>query len=257
MNNLKLSLVQINLAWENKKENLSRIRQLINKEQPVSDIILLPEMFSTGFSMNPAPHAESMSGDTVQWMTELAENFNTLVCGSIIIKSDSEFVNRFIAVSANGVHAYYDKRHLFRMANEETFYKQGTQRVVFSWRGWRILPQICYDIRFPVWIRNQNDYDLALFVANWPEPRKDVWRSLLVARSIENQAYVAGVNRIGSDKNDINHSGDSMFINPKGNILADAGNEERVLTTTLSLDELEKFRIKFPAHIDKDSFTIT
>lgn len=257
MNDLKLSLVQCNLIWEDKNQNLSNIRKQVFKNKTIADIILLPEMFSTGFSMNPAPLAESMSGSTIQWMTELAKDSNSLVCGSLIIETDSVFVNRFVAVCSEGVHAFYDKRHLFRMGNEESFYKMGDERVVFNWKGWRILPQICYDIRFPVWIRNQGDYDLALFVANWPEPRKNVWKTLLVARALENQAYVAGVNRIGRDNKDINHAGDSMVIDPKGGILSDSGSQETVLSTILSYDELERFRTKFPAHLDKDTFTIS
>jgi len=257
MNDLKISLVQSNLIWEDKKQNLANFRRQILLENTGADIILLPEMFSTGFSMNPAPLAESMSGSTIQWMTELARDINSLVCGSLIIETNSVFVNRFVAVSSEGVHAYYDKRHLFRMGNEESFYKMGDERIVFNWKGWRILPQICYDIRFPVWIRNQGDYDLALFVANWPEPRRDVWRTLLVARALENQAYVAGVNRIGRDNNGVNHSGDSMILDPKGVILSDSGSQETVLSTTLSYDELERFRAKFPAHLDRDTFSIS
>ena len=257
MEDLNISLVQCNLIWEDKEQNLTNIRRQIFDQETIADIILLPEMFSTGFSMNPAPLAESMSGSTIQWMTDLAKDSDSLICGSIIIEINSAFVNRFVAVSSEGVHAYYDKRHLFRMGHEESFYKMGDRRVVFTWKGWRILPQICYDIRFPVWIRNQGDYDMALFVANWPEPRREVWKTLLVARALENQAYVAGVNRIGIDNSGINHYGDSMIIDPKGAILSETGNQEIVLSATLSYDELERFRTKFPAHLDRDAFTIS
>jgi len=254
--NLNICLLQANLIWEDKEANLNMFEQMISSLNAPADIILLPEMFTTAFSMNPEPLAESMDGLGIKWMLEKSRQTNSLIAGSLIIKEDEDYFNRFIAMSPDGIIASYDKRHLFRMSEEETSYKQGFNRIVFEWRGWRILPQICYDLRFPVWIRNQDDYDLILFVANWPEPRRDVWRTLLLARAIENQAYVAGVNRIGKDHNMVNHAGDSMIISPKGVIIKDSGKKSGSFYAKLSNRELMKFREKFPVHLDRDSFSI-
>lgn len=256
MNELKLSLVQLNLVWENKKANLKKIEKMIGQDSEKGKIILLPEMFSTGFSMNPDGLAEPMNGDTVLWMRELASKMDSLLAGSLIISENGKYFNRFIAMSSEGVVAQYDKRHLFRMAHEESVYTPGSSRVVFNWKGWRILPQICYDIRFPVWIRNQDDYDLSLFVANWPSPRRDVWRNLLVARALENQSFVAGVNRIGMDNKGIYHSGDSKVIDPKGSDVIDCSDHECMSTVSLNLDDVSTFRDKFPAFKDRDNFII-
>lgn len=256
MNNLRISLIQSDLYWEDKIRNLDTFRNLLLASQTKADIFLLPEMFSTGFTMNPNDLAESVTGETVSWMKELASTTNALIAGSIVIKEDGHFFNRFLAVSSHGIIASYNKRHLFRMAGEESHYTRGSERIIFSWRGWRILPQICYDIRFPVWIRNRQDYDLALFVANWPEPRRDVWMNLLKARALENQAYIAGVNRIGTDNKGVFHSGDSLLLDPKGSSLAEAGNRTAVITADLSMPELNRFRQKFPAHLDQDDFLI-
>ena len=258
MDKLRLLLIQPDLAWEDKAENLACISALIEKRTQDADIIVLPEMFSTGFSMRPVELAEGMTGKTIQWMKEKAQSTNSLLTGSLIIEENGLYYNRFLAYSPQGLVAQYDKRHLFRMSGEESSYQSGDQRIVFEWKGWRILPQICYDLRFPVWIRNQNDYDLALFVANWPAPRRDVWRSLLIARAIENQAYVAGANRVGMDNKKINHIGDSLIIHPKGNIIQEIDSEQHgLLESSISLNELSSFIKKFPAQLDRDEFHIT
>ncbi len=197
-----------------------------------------------------------MDGLAIEWMHERARETNSLIAGSLIIREELDYYNRFIAMAPDGIVATYDKRHLFRMGNEDAHYKAGKTRIVFEWKGWRILPQICYDLRFPVWIRNQDDYDLILFVANWPEARRLVWRTLLTARALENQAFVAGVNRTGTDKKNTNHAGDSLVINPKGEIINDLGNDSAYSCTMLPIDELHKLREKFPVSQDKDSFNI-
>lgn len=254
---MKISLVQTDLIWEDKQQNLAQIRRLVDTISDPQDLIVLPEMFSTGFTMEPAGLAEETNGATFHWMQQLASETNALIAGSLIISDQGKYFNRFLAVSPKGLVSQYDKRHLFRMAGEETAYTKGQERVVFSWRGWRILPQICYDIRFPVWIRNRQDYDLALFVANWPEPRRDVWLTLLKARALENQVYIAGVNRIGIDGKGNNHVGDSMVLDPKGQVLTEAGSESRVISANLSLEELIRFREKFQVALDQDQFEIT
>ena len=256
MDNLNICLLQTDLVWENKEANLSIFEKMIKALRIPADIILLPEMFSTGFSMNPGPLAESMEGPSLKWMLEKAGETGSLIAGSLIIQEGNDYFNRFIAVSTDGVIASYDKRHLFRMSNEETHYKAGNSRTIFEWKGWRILPLICYDLRFPVWIRNQDDYDLILLVANWPEPRQNVWRTLLVARALENQSFVAGVNRIGKDNKKVNHAGDSLIISPKGMIIKDAGNYSDSFSADLSKEELIQFREKFPVDRDRDSFRI-
>lgn len=253
---LNICLLQSDLSWENKSLNLASFAAMISSRKETVDIFVLPEMFSTGFSMNPKLLAESMKGSSLEWMQEKAKETDALIVGSLIIKEDSNYFNRFIAMSPKGVIACYDKRHLFRMGEEETHYKAGTDRIVFEWRAWKILPQICYDLRFPVWMRNQDDYDLILLMANWPEPRREVWKSLLLARAIENQSYVAAVNRIGKDDKMINHAGDSMIIGPKGNIIADSGNLSGAITAKLSMDELLRFREHFPVKLDSDSFSL-
>ncbi|MCK5821901.1 MAG: amidohydrolase [Bacteroidales bacterium] len=256
MDKLHICLLQTDLEWENKIANLEMFEHMILALNTPADIIVLPEMFTTGFSMNPAQLAENMDGSSIKWMLKQSRNTNSLIVGSLIIQEGSDYYNRFIAMSPDGIIAQYDKRHLFRMGDEETVYKPGLSRTIFEWRGWRILPQICYDLRFPVWIRNQDDYDLILFVANWPESRRDVWRTLLVARALENQAYVAGLNRTGKDNNMINHCGDSLVVNPKGEIIKDLGGKSVSFTAELPKTELLNFRKKFPVYLDQDSFNI-
>jgi omega-amidase len=254
MSDLKVSLLQINPKWEDKDHNLRHIDELLTKTPFECDLLVLPEMFSTGFTMNPEPHAESTHGQTLAWMQEWAQKQSCLVAGSIIVKEAGDFYNRFVAVSSEGLVAQYDKRHLFRMGGEESHYASGSERIVFSWRGWRILPQICYDLRFPVWQRNQNDYDLMVLVASWPKPRQAVWNNLLVARSLENQTYVIASNRIGADNNGIEHAGDSQVIDPKGQIMVHVGEEEGLIHAQLSFENLQQFRTKFPAYLDRDLF---
>lgn len=255
MPNLKVSLLQHPLVWMDGPANLRHFdRQLetVNGR----DIIVLPEMFTTGFAMEAA--TQSLPEETVvAWMQAKARQTNALIAGSAALQTPAGAVNRFLLVEPEGNVHRYDKRHLFRMAEEHHHYQAGTTRVVFEWCGWRILPLVCYDLRFPVWSRNQNDYDLALYVANWPAPRSLHWQALLVARAIENQAYVAGCNRVGTDGNGHHYRGDSRVVSPQGEILATAEPHQATrIDADLSLAALKEYREKFPAWQDADPFTL-
>jgi omega-amidase len=256
-NELSIAIVQTSLVWENIEANLSRFNHLIRgiKNQP--HIIVIPEMFTTGFTMNVNHMAEPLGGRTVNWMLEIANQKNFAVAGSIIVEDDDKYYNRFLFVTPSGDIFQYDKRHLFSLGNEHLQFTKGTRRVVFEYLGWRILPQICYDLRFPVWSRNCNDYDLMINVANFPGSRRKVWNTLLLARALENQCYVLGANRIGSDGMDIDYTGDSQLINARGQIIAQLKpNEEGIIYGTFNLSELVEFRKKFPILPDADEFEI-
>ncbi len=227
-----------------------------------TDIIILPEMFTTGFSMNAMAHAEEMDGRAMSWMQKMAANKDAVIVGSMMMKESGLYYNRLIWMHPNGQYEVYDKRHLFRMANEQDHYTAGTSRVIIQLKGWNICPLICYDLRFPVWSRNrlldsEYDYDVLIYVANWPERRAHAWRSLLVARAIENQSYVIGVNRIGKDGNDVMYSGDSAVIDFTGERLSRTERYgDRCETVTISKEDLQNFRTSFPAALDADQFTI-
>lgn len=255
---LKITFIQTNLHWENRDENLQLFSQKISSLQEQTDLIVLPEMFSTGFTMNNKALSEKMGGKTFEWMKRMAKEKNCVLTGSIIIEEDGKYFNRLIWMRTDGTFETYDKRHLFRYANEQDHYTAGDKKLIVELKGWKICPMICYDLRFPVWIRNRNnEYDILLFVANWPERRNHPWKTLLMARAMENQAYVIGVNRIGNDGNAIYHSGDSAAINFKGEIISKTKpHEESVETITLSKTELEDWRKNFPAWMDADKFTV-
>ena len=254
---LKITIVQSNIHWENKNENLEMFSRMIRDMVQHTDLVILPEMFSTGFSMQPALLSEHINGPTVSWMGEIAREHNAVVTGSIIISEKNKFMNRLIWMPPDGNLKYYDKRHLFRMGEENQYYSGGSGKLIINWKGWRFRPLVCYDLRFPVWSRNRNDYDMLIYVANWPEARRKVWKNLLVARAMENQAYVVGVNRVGIDGRDISYAGDSMIIDPRGNIVSEINAyDESVKTISLSLNELIAFRDKFPVHLDADDFRI-
>ncbi|MGP1124133.1 amidohydrolase [Serratia sp. CY47444] len=253
MSTLKITLLQQPLVWRDGLANLAAFDALL---APIAgrDLIVLPEMFTTGFAMD-ASESALPEQQVIDWLRSWAVKSHALIGGSVALKTPEGAVNRFLLVEPGGqVHAY-DKRHLFRMAGEHLHYQAGNRREIFEWRGWRILPQICYDLRFPVWARYQQDYDLALYVANWPAPRSHHWQTLLTARAIENQVYVAGCNRVGEDPNGLSYSGDSLIISPQGEILADAepGAATR-LDAELSLETLQSYRSAFPAWRDADSF---
>ncbi len=255
---LKIGAIQADLAWQNPSKNKAGFERLLpNLVTQNVDLVVLPEMFTTGFTMQVEQFAEDMQGSAVQWLQNCAKTYGFLLTGSLIIKENGQFFNRQMFAFPSGELQWYDKRHLFRMGGEDKHYTAGKQRVVVSYKGWRILPQICYDLRFPVWARNRNDYDVLLYIANFPTPRRQVWNTLLSARAIENQCYVVGCNRIGVDGNDLPHSGDTQVLSPKGKILAKATqNTPTSLLATLDKSELDSFREKFPVHLDADYFEI-
>ena len=258
MTDLKITLIQSNLHWEDKEKNLQMFSEKISSIREETDIIVLPEMFSTGFTMNAGSMAEKMNGITVNWMKEISEIKNCVVTGSLIIEEDGKYFNRLIWMQPDGLD-FYDKRHLFSYAGEDKTYNQGKNKIVKTVKGWKVMPLVCYDLRFPVWSRRskQNDYDLLIYVANWPEKRVFAWQQLLIARAIENQCYVAGLNRTGNDGNDFYHSGESAVLNFLGeNVLKMNANEEFVHTAILSKDDLENFRKQFAFFQDGDEFNI-
>lgn len=257
---MKITLVQANLHWEDKTRNLAAFSKPL-EQIAETDLIILPEMFTTGFSMRSKDLAETMGGDTIQWMKIKSAEKKAIVTGSFICEENGKYYNRLVWMQPDGTFATYDKRHLFRMGNEEQHYHAGDKRLIVEYKGWRINPLICYDLRFPVWCRQPSGsplFDLQIFIANWPERRSMPWKSLLTARAIENQCFVAAVNRIGSDGNDVPHSGDSQLLNFKGETLSSLSpNAEGTETLTLSLEELKEFREQFPAYRDADRYEIT
>ena len=260
---LRICLVQMDLAWENPDQNRSHAANLLRDQAGKHDLIILPEMFTTGFSMNPKKLAESAGDpDTLAWMQFHAAKLGAIVVGSFIIEENGKYYNRLMVVGQEGLVVKYDKRHLFRMSGEHEVYTAGDELPVFSLNGWRICPMVCYDLRFPVWSRNGMNpegrmwYDLLLYVANWPERRVAHWKALLQARAIENQVWVAGVNRVGQDGNDIVYSGDSMIIDALGTIVAHEVGKEGLLTATLEWEALADYRERFPAWADADRFEL-
>ena len=271
MSDLRFTLVQTRLHWEDKAANLQMLEQCIEVAPAPLQVVVLPEMFSTGFSMNAAALAEEMDGATVAWMKRVAAEKKIILTGSIIAKEPAggqmQYFNRLVWMLPNGQMAWYDKRHLFAYAGEDQHYTAGNKRLVASVNGWKINLQVCYDLRFPVWARQQTgvdaagnrqpEYDVLIYVANWPERRKHAWRTLLQARAIENQCYVIGVNRVGNDGNDVYHSGNSMVVDAMGEILFEAEHEELTQTITLSQERLNEQRQRLPFLKDADSFSIT
>jgi predicted amidohydrolase len=255
MQNLEVKLVQCELAWEQPADNRRQMQDIIEDEERGSDLVVLPEMFTTGFSMNAIGNAEPPGGATEQWLRQLAVDRNCALAGSIAVQGDGGVYNRLLFATPDGVQ-HYDKRHLFRMAGEHKRYLAGDSRVIVQWRGWRILLQVCYDLRFPVFSRNRSDYDLALYVANWPAPRRLHWRQLLIARAIENQACVVGVNRVGSDARGLDYSGDSLAIAADGTLLADMGSDAGTASALLDGAALMEYREAFPCHLDADLFEL-
>ena len=270
MNDLKITIIQSDLHWENKEANLLLLEDRLRNLDEKTEIVVLPEMFSTGFSMRPQDLAETMDGETVEWMREMAAQYRIVLTGSIIVEEDGRFYNRMIWMLPNGQAAHYDKRHLFAFAGEDKFYSAGNKRLIAQAKGWKINLQVCYDLRFPVWGRQQlhgnmdvnsdNDrsleYDILIYVANWPQRRSHAWKTLLCARAIENQCYVVGVNRVGKDGNDVYHSGNSMIIDPLGEVMYHMADEEDSFTITLQKEHLETVRTKFPFWKDADDFNL-
>ncbi|MDX5422155.1 MAG: amidohydrolase [Hymenobacteraceae bacterium] len=255
--NLRVTIIQTALHWQDATANRQMFSEKLAATQPATDLIVLPEMFTTGFSMNAAELAEEADGPTLQWMKDEAARYSAVLTGSVIVKEGENYYNRLYWVRPDGTHEHYDKRHLFRMAKEHHTYTAGKEKLLVELKGWNICPLVCYDLRFPVWSRNtQSQYDLLLYVANWPKPRANAWSTLLQARAIENLSYVVGVNRVGTDGNGHPYSGDSAIIHPKGYKLLETTEVEGVHTITLSKEELTEFREAFPAHLDADDFTL-
>lgn len=291
MSTLTITTIQSNLHWEDKEANLRMFDQKI-RSLPKTEIVVLPEMFSTGFSMQPEKLAETMDGATVAWMKKIAAEKRIILTGSLIIEEEGKYYNRLIWMLPNGQYGIYNKRHLFGYANEDQHYASGNKRLIASVKGWKINLLVCYDLRFPVWSRQQQvvesttndpttslgagagaqtqdifptppvqktqtpEYDLLFYVANWPERRIHAWKTLLQARAIENQCFVVGVNRVGNDGNNIYHSGDSMVVDPLGTVLYTKSHDEDIFTITLKKDDLEEVRNKLPFLKDADYFFI-
>ena len=256
---MTITLLQPNLFWHDPVANRAHLEEQIFSLPQPTDLIVLPEMFTTGFTMAARAVAEPMGLTTLRWLRQMAAQTNAVVTGSYAVREgQNTFFNRLVWMQPDGQFDTYDKRHLFRMAGEHEIYSAGNQRLIKEWRGWRICPLICYDLRFPVWSRNiqPNPYDLLLYVANWPAPRQHVWNTLLQARAIENLSYVIGVNRVGTDGTGLTYAGGSAVIDFTGNVLFRAGDVEMVHQKTLSLAELRAFRVRFPADLDADSFTL-
>ena len=252
-NDLSVTLVQLDLSWEQPAQNIANIEALLEKETLQTDLIVLPEMFTTGFTMQAAAFAETMqSSQTLTWLATCAKKHDAAVVGSFIVTENENFYNRLIFMRPDGTYEKYDKRHLFAKANEDKHYTQGTEKLVVTWRGWRMMPLICYDLRFPVWSRNTMDYDLLIYIANWPQRRHSHWRSLLVARAIENQCYTIGVNRVGNDNTDLYHLGGSAVIDPYGERDVEINFVPHVVQTNLSANYLIKTRTELPFLKDRD-----
>ena len=257
MQHLKLALLQVEIAWQNAVKNRINYSEKINEISETVDVIVLPEMFSTGFSMHPEGISETMQGETVNWMKKMASEKNTAICGSLIISEENKYYNRFIFVHPSGEIEYYNKRHLFTLAGEEKVYTAGAEKVIIEYKGWKICPQVCYDLRFPVWARNTENYDVLIYVANWPKRRVVAWDTLLKARAVENMCYVVGVNRVGFDANNFEYSGHSAVFDCLG---------EQIVTTTpnsacfeiveLQKEHISKVRNKLNFLNDMDTFEI-
>lgn len=249
---LNITLVQTDIVWMNSTQNLNNLDiQLSNID---TDLIVLPEMFTTGFCMDPYKVAENMNSKSVTWMKQTAKKLNCAICGSLSIEDNGNYYNRFLFVTPSGIEAIYDKKHLFTYGKEDTVYTAGTKPVTINYKGWNIKPFVCYDLRFPVWSRNTNNYDIALYVANWPAKRAFSWNSLLTARAIENMCYVVAVNRIGTDGNNLQYQGDSKVIGPLGQFIIDLKNTNSIQQINLQKGILNKIRTQFGFLNDIDNF---
>ena len=256
---LNLAIVQGPMVWQDIPANLAYYAKLLMPlaQQPKVDLIVLPEMFNTGFSMDSAKLAEPVDGLTTQWLQQQAANYNAVICGSFIVKvAENDYRNRLLWVEPNGTYQLYDKRHLFRMAGEHQYFTPGSQQLTVELNGWRIRPLICYDLRFPVWSRDPETTDLLIYVANWPAARRNAWNRLLPARAIENLCYLAATNRTGQDDKGYPYSGDSQVLDFMGEPLVQANAQDGVFVTTLSAQKLADFKQKFPAYLDADTFSL-
>jgi len=262
MQDITITIFQSNLIWQDTERNLSQFSEKLDALKEKTDLIILPEMFNTGFVTTPEEIHPKSKEITFEWMKKYAHKLQCMITGSIIVKDKDKYFNRLIWMQPNGFFFTYDKRHLFRMGGEHNHFSSGKEQLTVNLKGWKIRPLICYDLRFPVWSKNRyenghHEYDILLYVANWPHSRANVWKTLLTARAMENQAYTIGVNRIGNDANKLAHSGDSMLIDAKGTCIASIPeNIEGHITKTLSYNDLKEFRTKFHVGLDWDNFNI-
>ncbi|HJN06882.1 MAG TPA: nitrilase-related carbon-nitrogen hydrolase [Bacteroidales bacterium] len=263
MQDLKILAFQADLAWENPEKNRLEFEKRIDVEFDSHHLIILPETFTTGFPVDPSKYAEKINGPTISWMEKMASSYNTVITGSLLLAKDGKYANTLVWMCPDGTFELYEKRHVFSMGGEHEKISAGTKKLNVNLMGWTIRPMICYDLRFPVWTKNHFDekngfeYDLAIYIANWPAVRSYPWKTLLLARSIENQAYTIGLNRVGIDGPGNKYSGDSMIVDPKGMILEQGiEGQEQALSITLSHNDLEEFRNSFNVGLDWDSFTI-
>ncbi len=255
--NLEIAIIQSNLVWENPIQNRINFSNKIETISKPVDLIILPEMFTSGFTMNPNPVAETMDGETIDWMKDIASKKQCAIMGSIVIKEGDNYVNRFLFVEPSKTVSFYDKKHTFTLAGEHEIYKAGKNRLIITYKEWKIRPLICYDLRFPVWARNNNDYDLLIYVANWPKPRINAWDALLKARAIENMSYCVGVNRVGIDAKNHEYPGHSSVYNVLGDKISNIeANKEQVEIVSLSKSHISQNRNKLKFLNDRDTFTL-
>lgn len=256
-NDLHIALVQYDIAWQNRESNLEKIEEILSQTDSTKfDLIVLPETFTTGFAVSTTDYAETMDGEAVEWMKKKAKKLDSVLCGSVIMKDGGHFYNRLLFVYPDGDIQFYNKRHLFGPGDESNLLAAGQKQCIVYVQGWRIFASVCYDLRFPVWSRNRNNYDIFLNLSNWPGVRQDVWNTLLKARALENQVYTIGVNRVGSDGKNIDYLGESQVISPKGKIMLNAEKAEGIMDIKLNKEELEGFREKFPVWKDADDFSL-
>ncbi len=257
MNTLRITTIQVPLEWEQPNRNRDALSQWLGSlSAGTTDLVVLPEMWATGFTMNAAAVAEPMDGPSIRWMREQAERLNAVVTGSLVIVEHGKWFNRLVWMPPDGEMQWYDKRHLFTLAGEDKVYTPGRKRLIVSWRDWRICPLICYDLRFPAWSRNTENFDLLLYVANWPEPRRKHWQQLLLARAIENQCYVVGVNRVGIDAHGHKYAGDTSIVNYRGELEYRVEYVEDVFTLPLDKEGMLHYRSHFNFLADRDHFVI-
>jgi len=257
MQHLKIALIQTDIIWQNAAQNRLQFSKKINNINEAVDVIVLPEMFTTGFSMQPQGIAETMQGETVKWMQKLASEKKAAIVGSIIISENNNYYNRFLFVHPSGEINQYDKRHLFTLSGEQKIYTSGTEKLIVTYKNWKICPLVCYDLRFPVWARNTEGYDVLLYVANWPMPRIKAWDTLLKARAIENMCYSIGVNRVGVDANNLEYNGHSAIYDCLGEKQTNIKqNQEEIAIVSLNKKEMDEVRRKLNFLADKDSFTL-
>ncbi|SEP88285.1 amidohydrolase [Flavobacterium urocaniciphilum] len=253
---MKTALIQTHLIWENPEANRSLFEDKINSISDTIDLIVLPEMFTSGFTMNPSTVAETMEGKTISWLREMAKSKNCAITGSLVIQENNNFHNRMVFVFPTGEVQHYDKRHLFTLAGEEKVYTAGTEKLIVEYKGWRICPLVCYDLRFPVFSRNTENYDLLIYVASWPQPRINAWDILLKARAVENLSYTIGVNRVGTDQNNLEYNGHSQVVDELGNYVLSPQENDEIFIVELDKNKMLETRNRLNFLNDKDNFQL-